>query len=434
MITGNKCAGVSTQINLLCERFKLEQLELQSVFQNKQAEELKSRQRKRLLSRGFKGIPENEDPEEFDKGEQDVKDLRTIIPVGKGLVIDGNWRSTGEDSSYDIPDLLKSSRRMPEIVVILKCKEEVSIKRDFADCEEEMKATFERLMEERRVGKVKARLDARNEKLEELEGADYEEMSPAEIEAKKKEDMDAWDETRDETDREEEENDDEKPDLEKMKEEKSEALKALCEADEANLESLKTKLVEDWKAVLVVELDTSKISAEYVHIKLLDLLKNHIKFRRDLIERAQAIVLQPKEVTVYEKSFTYKQSKFGENSPISLFNPKKTKDHAVLYRERIYYLSDAEEQQRFLLEPSKYVLSVESIPLDITIMPRVVVQGLPKSGKSTLCKRVSEITGAVHLEMEALIEGFVDRDSSFAAKVSTKLKDEGRDLDDLLLV
>ena len=314
MITGNKCAGVSTQINLLCERFKLDQLELQSVFQKKQADELKSRQRKRLLTRGFKGIPENEDPdaepevdaeiiedpEDFDKGEQDVKDLRTIIPASNGLVIDGNWRSTGEDTSYDIPDLLKSSRRMPEIVVILKCKEEVSIKRDFADCEQDMKAEFERKMEERRVGKVKARLDARTEKLEELEGADYEEMSPAEIEAKKKEDMDAWDEARDEQDREEDENDDEKPDLDKMKEEKAEILKAMYEADETNLETLKTKLVEDWKAVLVVELDTSKISAEYVHIKLLDLLKNHIKYRRDLIERAQAIAVLPKEVTVYE--------------------------------------------------------------------------------------------------------------------------------------
>ena len=76
----------------------------------------------------------------------------------------------------------------------------------------------------------------------------------------------------------------------------------------------------------------------------------------------------------------------------------------------------------------------ESIPLDISITPRVVVQGLPKSGKSTLCKRVSEITGAVHLEMEKLIEGFVDRDSSFAAKIAHKLKVEGRDLDDLVLV
>ena len=36
--------------------------------------------------------------------------------------------------------------------------------------------------------------------------------------------------------------------------------------------------------------------------------------------------------------------------------------------------------------------------------------------------------------MEELIENFVDRDSSFAAKVCQKMKAEGRDLDDLMLV
>jgi len=36
--------------------------------------------------------------------------------------------------------------------------------------------------------------------------------------------------------------------------------------------------------------------------------------------------------------------------------------------------------------------------------------------------------------MEELIEGFVDKESSFAAKVSDKLKRQGRDLDDLILV
>lgn len=219
-----------------------------------------------------------------------------------------------------------------------------------------------------------------------------------------------------------------------MKEDKAEALKAICESDETNLETLKTKLVEEWKAVDVVELDTSKISAEFVHIKLLDILKNHIKYRKDLIERAQAVPVKPEEVTVYEQSYTYKHSKFGVNSPISLFNPQKTKKHTVLYRERLYFMSNADEKAEFLQEPSKYVLGVESIPLDVNIIPRVIVQGLPKSGKSDLCKKMSEITGAVHLEMEDLIESFVERDSSFAAKVCKKLKIEGRDLDDLLLV
>ena len=212
MITGNKCAGITTQINLLCEKFKLESLELLPEFEKKQAEELKSRQRKRLLERGFKGIPEPEDedaepevdteivedPEEFDKAEQDVKDLRDIISVSKGLVIDGTWRPSGEDAEYVIPDLLKNARRMPEIVVVLKCKEEVSIKRNLSDCEEDLKAEFKRRMEKREADRVKAREEAREEKVKELEEGDYEEMTPAEIEAKKKEEMDTWDEAREE--------------------------------------------------------------------------------------------------------------------------------------------------------------------------------------------------------------------------------------------
>ena len=74
------------------------------------------------------------------------------------------------------------------------------------------------------------------------------------------------------------------------------------------------------------------------------------------------------------------------------------------------------------------------MPLDLKISPRVIVQGLPKSGKSTLCQAISENTGAVHLEMEHLIEDFCDRDSSFAERVSDKLRYQGRDLDDLILV
>lgn len=35
MITGNKCAGITTQINMLCEKFKLDPLELEDTFNKK---------------------------------------------------------------------------------------------------------------------------------------------------------------------------------------------------------------------------------------------------------------------------------------------------------------------------------------------------------------------------------------------------------------
>ena len=92
-------------------------------------------------------------------------------------------------------------------------------------------------------------------------------------------------------------------------------------------------------------------------------------------------------------------------------NPVKSKAHAVLYRERLYYPADQEEQGRFLLEPSKFTKGVESIPSDVLIKPRVLVLGLPKSGKSTLCSRIAEQTGAVHVQMDELIERYIERDS-----------------------
>jgi len=69
----------------------------------------------------------------------------------------------------------------------------------------------------------------------------------------------------------------------------------------------------------------SDISEEFVFIKLQDLLKNRIRDRKDLIEREQAQVLKPKEVPFYEKSYTFKPSCFGENSPVDHFNPCKSK-------------------------------------------------------------------------------------------------------------
>ena len=113
-------------------------------------------------------------------------------------------------------------------------------------------------------------------------------------------------------------------------------------------------------------------------------LKEHIQFRPDLIEREQAQPLKEAEVTYYERSYTYKHSKFGLNSPITPYNPIKTKKFAVLYRERLYFLSSADEQRKFLLEPSKYI-KTEAFPNDVAIKPRIIVYGMPKSGKTTLC-------------------------------------------------
>jgi len=199
------------------------------------------------------------------------------------------------------------------------------------------------------------------------------------------------------------------------------------EADEARLEEFIAFCRE--KNVQVVE-QTSDVSAEFVFIKLIDILKKRIRYRHDLVEREQAQPLKVKEVKFYECSYTYKPSKFGVNSPLSPYNPIKTKDFAVLYRERIYYLANHEEQEKFLLEPSKFTKNVESCPNDLLIKPRVSVIGLPKCGKTTLCERIALKTGAIHLNMEDIIESYIRRDAIYAFNLRVRTMMQGQSFGD----
>ena len=76
----------------------------------------------------------------------------------------------------------------------------------------------------------------------------------------------------------------------------------------------------------------------------------------------------------------------------------------------------------------------EAFPVDIQFRPRLSVIGLPATGKSELCKKISEITGAVHLQLETMIEDMVERDSTFCQKIQKRLKGLGKEIDDLFMI
>ncbi len=234
-------------------------------------------------------------------------------------------------------------------------------------------------------------------------------MDSEKTEEEKREELARWEDEQDVADQDEDDNDPEKPKLEEMKEKFEEALKERREKDEAFMEEFGAALKE--KNVFVIDDIKTDISAEYVFIKLLDRMKENFQNRGDLIEKQQAQVLKQEEVANYEKSYIYKHSKFGVNSPMSMSNPSKSKKHAVLYRERIFFLSDNKQQEQFLKEPSKYSLNVSTIPLDIVIKPKLLVVGYSKVGKSTVGKSLAERTGVVHLKMAKIVQGFMDKDS-----------------------
>lgn len=107
----------------------------------------------------------------------------------------------------------------------------------------------------------------------------------------------------------------------------------------------------------------------------------------------------------------------------------------MLYRERLYFLANESERKKFLLEPSRYVKNCEAHPSDVNYKFRIVVQGSPKSGKTELCERIISQTGAVHLQMDQIVDFYMDRDSVFSEKLRSEVESLGKDrLDDLMLV
>lgn len=289
-----------------------------------------------------------------------------------------------------------------------------------------IKAEYERLMEARAVERKKLREEDREKQLETLK-AD-EEKTPEDIQTE----MAAWEDSREQEDEAAEENDPEKPVLDDMVEKFREVLRETRTNDDTMFEEFSTVLKE--KQVIVIDDIKADTSIEYIHIKILDRIKDHFVARKDLIEKQLAQPLKPAEVPFYEKSYVYRQSKFGINSPVCESNPSKTKKSAVLYRDKIYFLANAEEQDQFLKEPSRFTKNVFPTPQDVCIKPKVFVLGLPKTGKSTLCKKLAERIGCVHLQMSKIIKSFMEGDSVESNTLRRTMLDDGRQLGDDLLV
>ena len=396
-----------------------------------------------MLERGFRPpLPADEetgevppdpeiqdDPEDFEKEAHERELMRLICNKDKGLIIDGTWTGFPEEAVTAVDPagyagLLYESRRAPELVVILRCEEATAFDR-MIDAEA-TKAKYEELMKTLNDNMAKAKEEERVAKLEEVtkemteanEGAGEEEKKSAEeVQKEIDEAMEAWNAEKDEADAAALEGMEypEKPDLEEMMKEHKEKITAQQEADKEFFGDADGGLINELaqKGIPVIDDIPADTSAAFVFLKLVDRLKAHFQMRPDLIERAQAQALAPKDLPLYEqKSYIYQPSKFGPFCPIAQSNPVKSRDHAVLYRERIYYLGDADAQAMFLQEPSKYTKGVEPVPLDVQMIPRVSVLGLPKSGKSELCSRISALTGAVHLQMDQILEKFIDADSA----------------------
>lgn len=174
MIMGHRGAGVSTQIRMLSDKFKLPELNLREAYLSKLKEEKEIRKRRRLLDRGFRPSqpadedtgevpvdPEiEEDPEDFERETHEREVMKMIYDNAQGYIIDSTWRDLPEGAvAQNLQDLLFESRRVPEAVIIIKCKEKATFDRIINRTA--IKAAFDRLMEVREAEKKRIRDEER---------------------------------------------------------------------------------------------------------------------------------------------------------------------------------------------------------------------------------------------------------------------------------
>lgn len=68
-----------------------------------------------------------EEGEGFEPDADAAKVLQTILQANKSLVINGNWTTLPEGAiETPLDKLLTDSKRAPELVIVLKCKEKTT--------------------------------------------------------------------------------------------------------------------------------------------------------------------------------------------------------------------------------------------------------------------------------------------------------------------
>jgi hypothetical protein len=93
--------------------------------------------------------------------------MKLIYDNSKGYIIDGNWRDIPEGTiNQSFADLLFESRRVPEVVIILKCKEKATFDRCIDRVS--IKAAYDKLMEARETEKTRVRKEEREAYYQEI--------------------------------------------------------------------------------------------------------------------------------------------------------------------------------------------------------------------------------------------------------------------------
>ena len=427
MITGPRGSGVKTVLNELCEKYQIDSLDLKTKYLEYLEQEKYKRRKARLLKRGFLPRETNDDEEpydpiehdpdiieedeSFDKALNEKNSMQLVLKGDQPLIINSRWLEIDEEKvSTGLVDLLYESRRLPEVIIILRAPESITIER-LLD-KEGITNKYQELMEIRRKEKEKAREEARKEKrdarLERIAAGEEVEDEEEEIE--------------------EETEDPEAPNLETMLEEAKQKIIETRESDNSSIDEIKEAF--ESRGIKIIEI-SSEINFSRLLQKINYELNKTLTNRKTIIERNLPVKLKTSKANELLLKSKAKISCFGTLCPVTPELPI-SKEYPVLFRDRVYYPGSPLDQEKFVGNPWEY-LSQETNPEDVDLRVFCAIIGGPCSGKSVLSKDLVNALGIVRIGLRSAVSDILKQKSELAERVREDLNN-GKELDEDLQV
>ncbi|XP_007447339.1 PREDICTED: adenylate kinase 9 [Lipotes vexillifer] len=171
------------------------------------------------------------------------------------------------------------------------------------------------------------------------------------------------------------------------------------EADTNNLQIIQEEFEKFLIPVILINGARKTHIVQYIlNMKLKPLVEN----RASIFEKCYPISSRLAQKML---GFTYKYiSSFGYWDPVKLSEGETIKPvensenllHPVIHRQYIYFLSSKETKEKFMKNPIKYIRQPKPKP---TMPIRIALLGPPKSGKTTVAKKISSDYGLKRLSI-----------------------------------
>ena len=469
MVTGYQGSGVTFYTNVLSKQFRLVKREIQNEFMEIWEKQRLERKEKRVQKKREELMKQNEEieqknaenkkenpdaepeplinieevikedaaldeeGEEYNAVDNDKAIFKSLFNPLSPTIYDATWNGLEEKIATPFIDLLSDSRRVPNVMIVLKVNlksimdrlfnmEEIEVKFDkmYKESQDKRKQKEEELIKQKRQEKydeLKAQYDEEqaNEENKKEEGGEEpkpegEEGEPApekmkkpvleeiQIELSPEEKEDIWN-TPD-------------PDLiekEALIQQEKDRLSQRYEANVAAIQTLVDSLKERGVPVIEINNDTTR---ENVYTNLLLELAPYINNRRNLIEkqlvynREFPTPLSLRKVRdLYTNSEVYLPSVYNKLSPIEPSKLCIRTDYPIVYRDRVYLFNNPEEKKQFEEYPLDYRTGLECPKDSYPMKGRTVIftVGNPCAGKTTLADMMSEYMGYHKMTVDTAI-------------------------------